>query len=182
MRGEAKVSNRANLTVAIDETLLNQLRIEAKKGRHSINTKVNTILAKHVQFYRHVEAQRGIILPSKFWKKIVDQMDENKMMEIFGTEGNDTVLTLFEHDNIPLTMENLIKYVFDGMALWAGGYHRFTSNTDSMGYLNLVFEHDYNLKWSRVFGTAIVQLIEMALGLKPELKVLPSIITIKVKV
>ncbi len=181
MRGEFKDSHRANLTVAMDKSLLDQLKNEAKKSGHSINAKTNLILSKHLQFYRHVEEQRGFIVPAKVWKEIVNAVDEKKMVEILESAGTNTFLIVFEHNNVPVTMENLSKYLFETMSLWAGCYHRFSSFTDKEGYLNLVFEHDFGLKWSKAMGFVFADFIQKALGLSTKLKPMSSTMTIKVK-
>lgn len=181
MRGEPTLNHRANLTVVMDEFLLKQLKNEAEKNGHSINAKTNIILAKYLQFYRHVEEQRGIILPAEIWKKVVNLLDEKEMIEMLESAGANTFLILFEHNNIPMTMDNLIKYLFETMSLWAGCYHRFTSQKDRQGYTSLVFEHDFGIKWSNAIGTVFGDVIKKSLNITPEVKYMPSTVTIKIK-
>lgn len=181
MRGEIKQNNKANLTVSIDENLLAQLRDEAEKGGQSLNIKTNMILTKYLQFYSHVEAQRGIILPPHVWKELLEFVDEKKMTEIFQIQATETISTFFELYKVPRTIDNLIKYFFEGMALWAGAYWRFTSNKDAEGNLKLVFQHDFGIKWSRIFGAAWQYAIKKLLGLSSEIDSSSPSIIIEIK-
>ena len=181
MRGETKHNNKANLTISVDEKLLAQLKEESEKGGQSINAKTNMILTKYLQFYSHVEAQRGVILPLPFWKEIIGLVDEKKMIEIFRTVGIGTVSTFFELYKVPRTIDNLTKYFFEGMSLWAGAYWRFTSNTDREGNLRFVFEHDFGIKWSRILGVAWQYVIENLLDTLSEYEVTPTSTIIKIQ-
>src|SRR5579872_4668691 len=167
MKEQIKSNHRANLTIALNEMLLNQLKNEAKRDNNTINAKTNMILEKYLQFYTHVEEQHGIILPSEIWKKIVSLTDEKDMIDMLESKGINTFLILFEHSNIPVTIDNLIKHLFGTMSLHAGYYHRFTSQKNKMGCISLVFEHDFGIKWSKIIGTAFSNVLKKLLNITP---------------
>jgi hypothetical protein len=181
LRGEPTLNHRANLTISTDDNLLKQLKSEAERRGTSINQITNSFLIKYFLFYRHVEDQRGTIIPHDLWKDLLELIDEKELAEIVEKNGIEVVLVLFEHNNVPATIDNLIKYFFETMALWAGAYHRFSHHTDNHGNLNLVFEHSFGIKWSRVLGLVFTNFIKKSLGLSSKHKARSTVLTMEVK-
>lgn len=181
MRGKLKNNARANLTIAIPNDILDQLKNISESRGQSVNTKTNQILAKYLQFYLHVEEKHGIILPHEIWKEIVILVDEKKLTEMLQRFGVETAVTLFDHYNIPVTLDNVIKYCFETMMMWSGSCHRISLHKESSGNFILVLEHDFGIKWSKALGDASVSLIKEFVGLSAEYTARSATVTIKVK-
>jgi hypothetical protein len=70
----------------------------------------------------------------------------------------DDIMSIFEQNGIP-TIDNLIKYCFERISLWAGAYNVFRYHTEGSGKIELVFEHKFGIKWSRILGSGFSKLI-----------------------
>ena len=181
MRGELKEKRKSNITIAVDDTILNEVKKDAKNHGVSVNAEVNNILHKHTVFYRHVNEQDGIILPHAVFAEIVNLIDEDKLMHLpYEKGGGDYIMAIFAHNNISYTIDNLIKYLFESIALWAGTYKTFRYRKDGSGEIDLLFEHEYGIKWSKTVGYSFSRLIQSATGCTAIFKASANTVTVKV--
>jgi hypothetical protein len=184
-RNNANKDNRkkttTTITLAIDSQVLEEIRTDAEReGNQSINSKINCILAKHVCCYRYAEQQKSIIIPSKNFKYLVDNFDEDKLLEQYKSIILEIVPADLLERKTPLTLENWIKIVCEGMLLNGGSFHKFSHYHDNEGYLNLTFRHDHGIRWSRIIACVFTQQMESLLGLHTTVTILSDIIVIKV--
>lgn len=176
-----KGSDKSAITFSVDPNLLIKIKREAELQGISTNAKIGMILAKYVGLYRHASEHDSIFIPETIFAAMVDMMDEEKTLELMKKNNIDLIPSVFLHNNIPFTIENLIKHCFLGIGLWAGLYTGFKYYTDGNGSLNLVFTHDFGIKWSRIIGKGFSHLIENIPELRANFKALPSTVTIQVK-
>ena len=150
---------KTNITLAVDSSVVEELKKDAELFGVSLNAKIGTILSKHVVFYRHTEKQECSIIPSTVWGTIVDLVEEEKLSKILEQETS-SLYAILLHNNIPMTLESCIKYCFEGICLWSGMYCSFrTYKEDSK--IAMVFEHKFGIKWSKALGVAFSNLIAM---------------------
>ncbi|MDE1827084.1 MAG: hypothetical protein KGH83_05785 [Thaumarchaeota archaeon] len=181
MRGNPKEKFKSNITISAGDNIFNEIKKDAKSHGLSINAEVNNILQRHVVFYRHVNEQDGIILPHAVFAEIVKIIAEDKLMRLpMKKGGGDYITAIFAHNNIPFTMDNLIKYLFESIALWAGTYKTFRYRKDGSGKTELVFEHRYGIKWSKVIGYTFSKFIQNTTGCSAAFKALSKTVMIKV--
>ena len=64
MAPSAKSNKKSNITLAIDREIQSALKNIAEAEGLSVNSKVNSILWKYISFYKHVEQDRTLIVPS----------------------------------------------------------------------------------------------------------------------
>ena len=150
---------KANLTLAVDASIVEELRKDAGLFGISLNAKVNTILSKHMTFYRHTEKQECSIIPSVVWGAIVEAVEEEKLGQILEQEIS-SLYTILLHNNTPMTLQSCIKCCFEGICMWSGMYCSVRTFEEKSRTI-IVFEHKYGIKWSKALGEAFVKLISM---------------------
>lgn len=180
MKNKPKSNNKANLTLSIDNSLLEGIKNEAEQSGTSINSRVNAILTKYVKFYKTAEDLESSIIPAKIWLLMLDLMDENKLKNVLNNEGVGTIYSIFLNNNVSMTLDNFVKYCCQEICLWSGMYSSFRIFREH-GYITLVFEHKFGIKWSRVLGETFSNFIRIMLNRPAEFEILPSTVRIKIK-
>jgi len=181
MKGEPKQNNKSNMTLSVDSSILKEIQDEAKTEGSSTNAKINTILAKHVLFYRYAELQEMMIMPPKIFAAMFDVMDEDRMVDLLNHVAIDTMPSVFAHNNIDPTIDNLIKYCFEGIFVWGGMCSTFRHYVDEHGFRCLVLEHKYGMKWSNTIAKSLSFFIESMTKKPAKFKILPSTVVLMVK-
>lgn len=165
MRGDLKEKSRSNVTISVDKNILEEIKSDAQGMGLSINAYLNEALQRYIVFYRHVKKQGGVILPRGFFINLLDLAEEERISKIFEREGGfDVIISILAQNNIPITLDNLIKFVFEGIASWAGGYDKFSYQKDKDEKTRLVFEHGFGTKWSKALGSETSKLINQHTG------------------
>ena len=54
--------------------------------------------------------------------------------------------------------------MFDRLLAYGGSYKGYTCHMDNDGYLNLVFRHEYGIKWSRILSAVYTRFINKTLN------------------
>ncbi len=181
MRAESGSSKKTTVNLAIDARLIQELKKEASSQNLSLNAKINSVLSMHVDFYRINTDFGCVIHDPKVFLSLLDLIDdENKIVEIFWNEGGSTVLSYFNHKNIPLTKENIIEHICERIGLWTGHYSFFSHYTDSEGYTCLVFDHKFGIKWSRILARLHSKSFEHWLGLNTLTNITSKTVVLKI--
>jgi hypothetical protein len=60
-------------------------------------------------------------------------------------------------DNIPTTIVNFVQYSFGNVAKRAGLFSNFGYYIDEKGFLRLIFEHKFGIKWSKVLSVVFAE-------------------------
>lgn len=180
MSSEAK-SSKATVNLFIDQEVLAELRKEAASSGVSLNSKINSILNKYVNFYRRTEETEHLSVEPRQWAVFLEMMDEKKPIEAMKSDGNaNNIIAYFKHNNIPLTTDSLIKTVFENVAQWTGMCNKFRQYIDDQGYRHLIFDHRYGIKWSRIVSDVFSDLIKDTLGFPSEVSLLHNTFEIKI--
>jgi len=180
MRGNLKSNDKSNVTISIDKKIFNEIKKYAAGQGQSVNALLNTILTKYVFLYGPAEAQEGFLVPHKFFIGLLEYIPEENLLELIKKDGFEAIRSVFVQGGISFSMDNMIKYFFERIALWAGTYYKFRNYYDDEGFLCLAFEHSYGIKWSKAIGAALVSIIKEILNHNAELKVTISTILIRV--
>lgn len=62
------------------------------------------------------------------------------------------------------TLENTLKVVFDRLLAYGGSYEGYSCQRDKDGNMNLVFRHEYGIKWSRILSAVYTQFIQKTIN------------------
>jgi hypothetical protein len=160
----SKNGKKLNITLAIDSEIQNILKNIAEGEGLSINSKINSILWKYVSFYKYVEQDGSLIIPSRSVDFFIENIDEDKWMQEYSDTLEEIVPFFFLELKAEQTVENTLKVVFDRLLAYGGSYKGYSSHVDNDGYLNLVFRHAYGIKWSRILSTVYTRFIQRTLN------------------
>ena len=153
---------------------------EAEHEGLSTNSKVNSILKKYVLFYRLAELDQPVCIPSRSFHFVLENIDESKLIEEYKTTVCDLIPSILVQQKIPLTIENWIRYVCDGILIYSGAIQNFSYHIDNEGCLCLAFKHVHGVKWSRIISKVFSYQLESMLQLHTVPTVLPSTIILKI--
>ncbi|MDQ3967425.1 MAG: hypothetical protein M3275_03410, partial [Thermoproteota archaeon] len=159
-----KNGKKSNITLAIDTEIVNMLKNVAEGEALSINSKINSILWKYIIFYKYVEQDGALIIPSRSVNFFIESIGEEKWVQEYSNMLKEIVPFFFLELKTPQTLENTLKLVFDRLLVYGGSYKGYSCHVDNDGYTNLVFRHEYGLKWSRILSTVYTQFIERTLN------------------
>jgi hypothetical protein len=160
----SKNGKKSNITLAIDTEIQNILKNMAEGEGLSINSKINSILWKYVSFYKYVEQDSSLIIPSRSVNFFIENIDEERWIQQYSDTLEEIVPFFFLELKAEQTLENILKVVFDRLLAYGGSYKGYSSHVDNNGYLNLVFRHEYGIKWSRILSTVYSRFIERTLN------------------
>jgi hypothetical protein len=159
-----KSIKKSNITLAVDTEILNILKNISEGEGLSINSKINSILWKYISFYKYVEQDGSLILPSRSVNFFIENIDEEKWIQEYSDTLEEIVPYFFLELKAEQTLENTLKVVFDRLLAYGGSYKGYSSHVDNDGYLNLVFRHVYGIKWSRILSTVYTRFIQRTLN------------------
>ena len=160
----SKNGKKSNITLAIDTEVQNVLKNIAEGEGLSINSKINSILWKYVSFYKYVEQDGSLIIPSRSVNFFIENIDEEKWVQEYSDTLEEIVPFFFLELKAEKTLENTLKVVFDRLLAYGGSYKGYSCHVDNDGYLNLIFRHEYGSKWSRILSTVYTRFIQRTLN------------------
>ena len=180
-RGELKKKSKSSITISLDSKILEEIRTDSKGSGLSINAYLNDALQRYTIFYRHVIQNGGIILPRGFFINLLELTKDDVLEKIFEREaGYDVIVSILAQNNIPINLENMIKYAFEGIVFWAGSYNKFSHRQIQNEKTELVFEHRFGIKWSKAFGSETAKFIKQYTGLNTTYKTSPTMAIVAV--
>jgi hypothetical protein len=160
----SKNGKKSNITLAVDTEVQNVLKNIAEGEGLSINSKINSILWKYISFYKYVEQDGSLIIPSRSVNFFIENIDEEKWIQEYSDTLEEIVPFFFLELKAEQTLENTLKVVFDRLLAYGGSYKGYSCHVDNDGYLNLVFRHEYGIKWSRILSTVYTRFIQRTLN------------------
>ncbi|MDQ3968223.1 MAG: hypothetical protein M3275_07500 [Thermoproteota archaeon] len=160
----AKSNKKSNITLAIDTEIVNTLKNIAEGEGLSINSKINSILWKYISFYKYVEQDNSLIIPSRSVNFFIENIDEEKWIQAYSDTLEEIVPFFFLELKTVQTLENTLKVVFDRVLAYGGSYKGYSCHNDNDGYVNLVFRHEYGVKWSRILSAVYTRFIQKTLN------------------
>lgn len=174
-------SKKPNITIITDAKVLNEIKEWAKAKGLSMNGLINEILAKNTLFFKYVDEHDCMIIPATVYKDVMESLPEKNLADMISRTAHEMVQSIFAHNNISYTMNNMIQYYFETIGQWSGLYDTF-KHYDDMGVTNLIFEHKYDTKWSKVLSHAMSDLLEKLLDTPLyNQRILPNTVILQVK-
>jgi hypothetical protein len=159
----AKSNKKSNITLAIDSEIQKVLKNISEAEGLSINSKINSILWKYISFYKYVEQDSSLIVPSGSVNFFIENIDEDKWIKEYSEMLEEIVPFFFLELKSAQTLENTLKVVFDRLLAYGGSYKGFSCHLDEDGNMNLVFRHEYGMKWSRILSAVYTRFIQRTL-------------------
>jgi hypothetical protein len=104
-----------------------------------------------------------VIIPNKSFQFMLDNAEEVVLLE--SIKKNELNLnTLFTTKRIPFTFKNFITYALEGAGIMGGFLSHYVIYKDNQDHTNLLLEHNYDIKWSRIISTAYANTLKRMLG------------------
>ncbi|HUL51718.1 MAG TPA: hypothetical protein VLT10_00425 [Verrucomicrobiae bacterium] len=179
VRGELKPNSKSNITLSIDNQLLEQIKEDSEALGISVNAKINAILSRHISFYKYAEMQKMMIIPPEIFSAMLERVEDEEMIMLLNKVALGTMPSVFAHNNIKPTLENLIKYCFENIFILGGMCTAFRHHAED-GHQVLVLEHQYSEKWSRVVGESLTFFLGEMLKKQVNYNALPNTVTLKI--
>lgn len=146
-------NKKANITLSLDDSIIQELRKEAKESQQSLNVKINAILRKRVNFWQMTERQRCAILLPASHQFMINEIDETRHIEELKRLGADEISAVLTQTGAPRTLDHIIDFIFGTLCVYGGSIRSISRYTEQQeGKTCLYFLHDYDLKWSRILG------------------------------
>jgi hypothetical protein len=178
---EPKASKKTTVNLFLESSILAEIREEAKQKGVSLNSRINSILTKYVQFYKRAEeVDDTCIIPKKYFQFVIDNIEEEKNIAQISEMHRLWIPALFNDLNVSFTLENFIKYAFRQVGINSRTIDNVTYHLDEDGNHILAFTHRFGLKWSRAASFAVATVIEELLQYRTERSIYPGSFVIKV--
>jgi hypothetical protein len=157
-------NKKSNITLAIDREIQSVLKNIAEAEGLSINSKINSILWKYISFYKYVEQDSSLIVPSASVDFLIENIDEDKWIKEYSQVLEEIVPFFFLELKAAQSLENTLKVVFDRLLAYGGSYKGYSCHLDEDGNMNLVFRHEHGMKWSRILSAVYTRFIQRTLN------------------
>ena len=72
---------KSNITLAIDTEIVDMQKGMAESEGLSINSKINSILWKYMIFYKYVDQDNSLVIPSRSVNFFIENIDEEKWIK-----------------------------------------------------------------------------------------------------
>jgi uncharacterized protein (DUF4415 family) len=153
-KNDNKASNKVTVSLALDEFVVEEIRKQADKSQVSFNARVNAILEKYVRFFMQTEQDRVAIIHPSTHQFFLNEIDEVKYTTELKRLAKETIDAILTQTGIPITLDNMIDYVFENVCINGGSIRSVKRYHDDDRRTCLFFTHDYDLKWSRILSAA----------------------------
>jgi hypothetical protein len=172
---------KVTVSLALDDNVVAQIRKQAATMDQSFNARVNTILEKYVSYYAQTEIDRLAMIPRSLHQFFINEIDEAKYTARLKQIGVDITGVIFIQTGMAKTLDNLVKFVFEGLCVNSGSIRSVKKYVDEDdGKTCLYFVHDYDLRWSRILSSGFEHLIQTLLNYHTSTKVFPESFEIKI--
>ena len=159
--------SKTDITLAIDKSILDGMKTEAKIQALSLNAKINQILTKYVKFYRICEAEKCLFFPHKSHSRMIKNLNLEAWIDEIKKRNLDQVQLLLKINKISPSLDNLEKYWFQSIFLWTGMYIWYKRWEDENGNTAFLFQHKYDIRWSKMGAEAFSDLLIKVLKIPP---------------
>lgn len=178
---ERKQSRKTTVNLFLESDILDEIRKEAKQRGISLNSRINSILTKYIQFYKRAEeVDDTCVIPKKYFQFVTDSINEEDNISQVA-EMHRLWVPAYLHDlNVPLTIENFVEYASRQVGINSRVIDNVTYHVNEEGNRILVYTHRFGLKWSRVLSSALAIFIEELFRYRTECSIYPGSFVIKI--
>jgi uncharacterized protein (DUF4415 family) len=177
----AKSSRRVTMSLALDAFVVEEIKKQTIKYRQSFNARINAILEKYVTFFMGLEENHAAIFLPRTHQFFINEIDEAKYTDELKAIGTDNLDAMFVQTGLPNTLDNLLKYTYEGLWVNGGfitGVKKFIDKGN--GKTCLYFAHEYDLKWSRILSASFAHHMGTLLGYHTSAKLFSKGFEIKI--
>lgn len=177
---DSSSSKKSTVTLAIDKLTLDIIRKDSEDLGLSVNSKINKILSRYAYFSKYIEFQYPVTITSRNLQFILDNVDESILAKIFQTIIIHLIPPVLYEKGVSSSLDDWMTHLCKGILLNAGMIQKFSSYKDQDGHQCMVFTHTHGIKWSRIFGMTLSQLLRQFMDYHSEPTILPSSLKLKI--
>jgi len=170
---------KKNFPFSTREDILEHLRDEAKGKNISVNSLINSLLEKHLFYYKLIEKKGMVVIPRRNFQFMLDNLEESFLKESIKRNEFD-LNSLVISTKGQITFDSFIKYFLDVIGLNGGFIRHYDIFVDHDGHTDIILEHGYDSKWSNILGSILSELLIDSLNYHTESVYRPKTITIKI--
>ncbi len=162
-------------SVRIPAQLRNRLNREAKQRHITLNSLINSILAKYDSFDKILEGTKAIPLSGAFFGELLEITSIEEIETIAKKLGAKVVRQSFASQGIEFNLDNLIESYFEPLSEYSGWYQfnwRFAGPNRK-----LIFTHTHGPKWTAFMRRYYAAIIRSATGVEPDVTVEYGVLT-----
>jgi hypothetical protein len=119
-------------------------------------------------------------MTSKNFEKILELVDEKEFVEMWNDNALNIVSTLFAEKKIPVTLQNLVEYVFRPFGVIGGAFSTVDEDRDEERCARVIFTHKYGPKWSRIIAASFSHQLEAYFKCHTKSTISPGTVTITI--
>lgn len=155
---------KSNITLSVDKDTLDIIRQDAEFQRMSINAKVGAILDDYAAYGRLFAEKHPITLDPAIFSLLLDNVDEKVFLDGWKIAHEEVTPMILSRAGTGLTVEVLFNGLIRDFGIRVGAFNNMMVRRNGNGQLDIVIEHQYGLKWSRILGEGYTPLIEKVAG------------------
>lgn len=159
--------------------ILEQLREEAESKNISVNSLINSLLEKHLFYYKLIEKKGMVVIPRRNFQFMLDNVEESVLKENFRRNEFETCNRFLSTRNY-LRFDQFIDYFLDGLGVAGGFFDNYSIEKDDSGHTIVLIEHDYNSKWSSIIGSILCEILHESFNYHTQCLYFDKTITIKI--
>jgi len=161
MQGVSKPQpSRTTITFSLENEVIKSIEKEASQKGVSLNSMVNAVLSKHVNFYQFGSELKLQLIPKSSFLFYINHVEDEEHALHVEEHLIETIQILFYERNIPLTLKNVIDIFLNGIAISSGAIDSINYYVDEEGCTIILVKHSYNFKWSNTNCYAFKRLFE----------------------
>jgi hypothetical protein len=175
-----RTKRKTTITFSIDDDILKVIRKESQDDEISLNSRINTILGKYINFYKRIEDVGAQVISHKTFHFRLENIDEEKYTDhLYESLSELFPLYLYEKE-LPVTFENFVEYFLPDIGVNSGSFDSVLYSKDSEGHPRVLLRHRHGMKWSRILCNATVRRLETVFNYHTSAKIEASSILITI--
>jgi hypothetical protein len=177
MEREGKRKKQKTVTLRIDEDIMDDLYNEANTDSISLNSLVNQVLKRYVEWNKYENKSSMIPIASPVLKDLFDSLSKEQVIRLAKDKAKDVIY------NIILFMNGKID--FDILISWYKQRMKHCSDVsdkkDNDGSRKIIFRHELGENWSLHHKTIIESICHDILSVPIKINITNSTITLDIR-
>lgn len=174
------IKRKTTITFSIDSDLVDYVEKESKIKGMSLNAHMNSIIAKYIFFHKPGQELGIQYIPKKSFLFLINRVDEVEYAKHIEEHLIEFIQIYLHGRKLQLSLENVMNCFFEEIAIGSGAIDTISHYVNDAGHTIIVFQHSYEIKWSKINCIVYKNIFERLLHLHIECEPLPNSIIVKI--
>jgi hypothetical protein len=160
-------------TIRLTPQIDSQLQKDAKENDVTVNSIINKILTKRIEWDTHIEKFKFVSISRETFQALLELCNDREIEKVATIVGNQTLeaITLFWYQK--LNLETILK-TLSTYSKYSG---LLTSEIEvDEGNYSITFHHDLGKRWSIFLKCMASQFLKTALGIEPKIQTSDNVV------